>query len=120
MRPFFSLCLLSCLAAGPALAQETGAHSQGDQQSGSVQVGAGTKGDVTPGASGPQDDDGGDGLEPLPATFEIRSPADPFYGPGMLPVGPPRQLRCEIIQDAAARSRCESRAASPNGGQNDG
>lgn len=114
-------CVLATLLAlvGPAFAQDqatTGPQSQGTQQEDTVQVGAGSKGDVTPGSSGPQSDNG-QGIEPLPLTFEIRPPADPFYGPGMLPLAPPGQLRCEIIGDANAKSACEGKAAGVNGGE---
>ena len=100
-------------AAGLAFAQgadtaTVGAQSQGTQQGDSVQVGAGSKGDVTPGSSGPQAE-GGEGIQPLPVTFPIKPPADPFYGPAMLPIAP-GQMRCELIGHATPRQRCEANA----------
>lgn len=117
MKRLLSVFGVLLVVGGSAWAQGTtmGAQSQGEQQSGSVQVGAGSKGDVTPGASGPQDDLG-EGLEPHAVTFEIRPAVDPFHGPGMLPVTPPSGLRCEVIEDASARSACEGKAARLNGG----
>ena len=47
------------------------------------------------------------GIQPLPVTFPIRPPADPLYGPAMLPIALP-QMRCELIGDAAARRRCQA------------
>src|SRR3954447_483365 len=88
--------IMVLVTAAPVFAQgsdtaTTGAEAQGSQQRNSVQVGAGSKGDVTPGSSGPQSE-GGKGIEPLSVTFPIRPPADPFYGPAMLPIVP-RQMR---------------------------
>ena len=103
------------VVCSPTWAQAPGALSPGNQQSGSVQVGAGTKGDVTLGSSGPQSD-AGTGVEPYPVAFDIRPAVDPFKGPGMLPVAPPEELRCEIIEAAEARSACESKAAPLGGG----
>jgi hypothetical protein len=114
-------------APGLALAQGTGtpttaAQTGRTQQSATVQVGAGSKGDVTPGASGPRTEgDDVEKVEPLEAGFRIRPPSDPFLGPMQLPIRPPDRLRCDLIQDAAAQRRCESRAASrPNGGTDGG
>jgi hypothetical protein len=117
MQILRSVVLITLLgAAGPAFAQtSSGAQSQGNQQGDSVQVGAGTKGDVTPGSSGPQLEEHGEPIQPLPATFPVKPAADPFYGPAMLPVVP-RQMRCEVIGDAAARQRCEANAQRQNPG----
>lgn len=111
MRTVLPLVLVTLLAAtGPASAQTAeGSQSQGTQQGDSVQAGAGTKGDVTPGSSGPHLEEAGQAFHSLPATFPIKPPADPFYGPAMLPVVP-RQMRCEVIGDPAARRRCEGNA----------
>jgi hypothetical protein len=111
-----SSIVLSLLASTPAWSQgtpETGAQSQDTQTEDAVQAGAGTKGDVTPGASGPQNDTG-EGVEPAPVTFEIRPPVDPFYGPEALAIEAPEALRCEMIGHPATRQRCEE--ASTNGG----
>ena len=111
MRTLLPAVLVTLLAAtGPAAAQTAqGSQSQATQQGDSVQAGAGTKGDVTPGSSGPQLEEAGQALHSLPATFPIKPPADPFYGPAMLPVVP-RQLRCDAIGDPAAKRRCEGNA----------
>ena len=64
MGTMLPLVLVTLLAAvGPAFAQglgtdSRGAQSQGTQQGDSVQVGAGSKGDVTPRSSGPQPEGG--------------------------------------------------------------
>ncbi len=110
MGTLLPVVLVALLAAvGPAFAQTTsGAQSQGNQQGDSVQVGAGTKGDVTPGSSGPQVE-AGEAIQPLPVTFPIRPPADPFYGPAMLPIAP-GPMRCDVIGDTAAKQRCEANA----------
>lgn len=117
-------CLLSALAApASVLAQGTqpgAAQGGGPQQGGTVQAGAGTKGDVTPGASGPQTRDDTPRIEPAEAGFRTRPPSDPFQGPGQLPIQRPDRLRCEEIQDAAARRTCESRASRPQGGTHGG
>lgn len=121
MKLALSLCLLALLAGlPPAFGQgsgtpSVGAQSQGTQQRGSVQQGAGSKGDVTPGASGPQSASG-EGLEPGPATFDLKPPVHPFYGPGQLPIGSPDQMRCEVIRDSSIRQNCEEEAARLNGG----
>jgi putative membrane protein len=116
--------LLSVLAApASVLAQGTqpGAAQGGEpQQGGTVQAGAGTKGDVTPGASGPQSEGDLAGIEPAEAGFRIRPPSDPFHGPGQLPIQRPDRLRCDVIQDAAAKRQCESRASRPQGGTDGG
>jgi hypothetical protein len=115
MRTLLPVVLLELLAAvGPAFAQTDPGQSQGSQQRDLVQVGAGTKGDVTPGSSGPQPEPG-EAIQPLPVTFTIMPPADPFYGPAMLPIVP-RQMRCEVIGDAAPRRRCETNAQRRNPG----
>lgn len=125
MKRFIGLwCLLPVLAApGPVLAQgsRTGTSQSGQpEQGGTVQAGAGTKGDVTPGASGPQTEGAPAGIEPAETGFRIRPPSDPFHGPGQLPIQRPGRLRCDQIQDAAARRSCESRASRPNGGTHGG
>jgi putative membrane protein len=116
--------LLSVLAApASVLAQDsqTGPAQSGEpEQGGTVQVGAGTKGDVTAGASGPQTEGDPAGIEPAEVGFRIRPPSDPFHGPGQLPIQRPGQLRCDQIQDAAAKRLCESRASRPNGGTHGG
>ncbi|WP_414476029.1 hypothetical protein [Microvirga sp. M2] len=117
MRTLLPVVLVTVLAAaGPAVAQTAeGSQSQGTQQGDVVQNGAGTKGDVTPGSSGPQPDGTGETIQPLPVMFPIKPPADPFYGPGMLPIAP-GPMRCEIIGPAAPRQRCEATAQRRNPG----
>jgi hypothetical protein len=121
MRISLPVVLVTILAAvGPAFSQgadtaTTGAQSQGSQQA--VQVGAGSKGDVTPGSSGPQSE-GGEVIQPLPVMFPIRPPADPFYGPAMLPIAR-HQMRCELIGHVAPKQRCEANAQRRNPGQAD-
>ena len=112
-----SFIVVSLFASVPAWAQgtpETGAQSQDTQTEDAVQAGAGTKGDVTPGASGPQSD-AGEAVEPAPVTFEIRPPVDLFYGPRSLAIEPPQARRCEVIGHPATREKCEQQG-SANGG----
>ena len=112
-RMLVAVGLVTSLAgAGPASAQTAeGSQSQGTQQGDAVQIGAGTKGDVTPGSSGPQLQEAAEALRPFPLGFSIRPPVDPFYGPAMLPIARGK-LRCELIGPAAPKRRCEAQAQS--------
>jgi hypothetical protein len=108
--------LVLILASGLAHAQDsttaaTGAESP--EESGVVQVGAGSNGDVTTGSSG-----GRAAQNPVVAPdtpgFGLVPPSHPFLGPGMLEVWTPARLRCELIGHDNARRRCEAQAARPN------
>ena len=101
--------------AQPAVAQgpdtaTTGAHSEGRQQNGAVQAGAGSKGDVTTGSSGPENG-GSDPVQPLDPGFDIRPSAHPFLGPVALEIRRRGPLRCDLIADDAPRKRCEASQA---------
>jgi hypothetical protein len=85
------------------------------KQNRAVQAGAGSKGDVTTGSSGPSSG-GSEKVTPLATTFEIRPASHPLFGPEPLALQEPRQLRCEVIGHAAARQRCEARATRLKGG----
>jgi hypothetical protein len=113
-----SVCcfLVLLLASGLGYAQDsttaaTGAKSP--KEAGAVQVGAGSRGDVTTGSSG-----GPAAENPVVAPeapgFALVPPSRPFLGPGMLEVRTPERLRCELIGDESARRRCEAKAARPN------
>jgi hypothetical protein len=121
MRALVSVWLLFGLASIPAAFAQgpetgsTGAHSQPTQQRGAVQVGAGSKGDVTTGASGPDSSGVGPLPQPAAVTIRLKPPSDPFYGPGQLPIERPRQLRCEMIGDPRARRSCENKMAKEEG-----
>jgi hypothetical protein len=104
------------LASGPAHGQtsstdaSTGAESP--QGKGAVQAGAGSRGDVTTGASGPEDT-ANPRVAPAAPGFPLVPASDPFQGPGMLEVQTPERLRCELIGDERARRRCEVNAVQP-------
>lgn len=74
-----------------------------------VQIGAGSTAAVTTGSSGPQSSS--DSAHPSGAApFELLPRNRSFFGPGMLPIRAPSQLRCGLIEDRIAQARCESRA----------
>ena len=116
--------LLAVLAApGSVLAQDMATSPPlggRPEQGGTVLAGAGTKDDVTPGASGQRTEGDEAGIQPAEAGFPIRPPSDSFLGPGQLPIQRPGRLRCDLIQDAAAKRLCESRASRPQGGTDGG
>lgn len=102
--------LLSLPVAGSA--QDAGTLSSGAESSqgvGEVQIGAGSTGAVTTGASGPSHA-ANPAIDSLPPEFDIRPPSDPFLGPGQLPINAPDRLRCDQIGAEKARARCEGKA----------
>ena len=108
--------LVLLLASGLAHAQDTTTAATGTEspeESGVVQVGAGSRGDVTTGSSG-----GRAAANPVVAPeapgFIVAPVSHPFLGPGLLEVRTPEQLRCELIGHDNARRRCEAQAARPN------
>jgi hypothetical protein len=109
---FLILLLVSGLAqAQDATTAATGAKSP--EESGAVQVGAGSRGDVTTGSSGSQGADN-PSVAPEAPSFSLAPPSHPFLGPGLLEVRTPERLRCELIGHENARRRCEAQAARPN------
>ncbi len=108
--------LVLLLASGLTRAQGSTRASTGiksPKEAGAVQVGAGSRGDVTTGSSG------GPAAEnavvaPEAPGFALAPPSHPFLGPGMLEVRTPKRLRCELIGQENARRRCEAQAARPN------
>lgn len=74
-----------------------------------VAIGAGSTAAVTTGSSGPQSSP--DSALPSGAgPFDLLPRNRSFFGPGMLPIRAPAQLRCGLIEDGSARARCETRA----------
>jgi hypothetical protein len=109
---FLVLILIPWLAhAQDATTAATGTKSP--EESGGVQVGAGSRGDVTTGSSGSQ---GAENpiVAPEAPGFALAPPSHPFLGPGMLEVRTPERRRCELIGHENARRRCEAQAARPN------
>jgi hypothetical protein len=110
-------CLLVLLlASGLAHAQDSTTAATGTEspeEAGVVQVGAGSRGDVTTGSSG-----GRAAQNPVVAPeapgFALTPVSHPFLGPGLLEVRTPERLRCELIGHENARRRCEAKAARPN------
>lgn len=113
MRELYWLAALSWVALpGPVLGQgneatSAAAQAQGGQRGEAVQIGAGSTGEVTTGASG-ADDPASPAIAPLAAPFAIMPPRDAAAGPAMLPIGPPQALRCDAIAEPRARQRCET------------
>jgi hypothetical protein len=111
----WSVCclLVLILAPGLVLAQTStpaASRAESQEEEGIVQVGAGTRGDVTTGTSG------GRGtpnpvVTPEAAGFALTPISHPFRGPGLLEVRTPERLRCELIGDENARRRCEANEA---------
>ena len=94
---------------------DTGAQTQGPADGGgTVQVGAGTKGDVTPGVSGPQK--GRRGHRARFGHFRDQAPGRPLLRPGSLPIQAPQARAVRSIGYSATRQRCEQQA-SKNGGK---
>jgi hypothetical protein len=107
--------LLLLLAAGLGHTQDTPTAATGPEreESGVVQVGAGSRGDVTTGSSGGPASQS-PVVAPEPPGFPLAPIAHPFLGPGTLEVRTPEQLRCELIGHENARRRCEAKAARPD------
>jgi hypothetical protein len=108
--------LVLLLASGLAHAQDSTTAATGTKspkEAGAVQVGAGSRGDVTTGSSG-----GPAAENPVVAPevpgFALAPASHPFLGPGLVEVWTPERLRCELIGDENARRRCEAKAARPN------
>lgn len=116
----WSVCcfLILILAVGPVLAQTStpaASRAESQEEEGIVQVGAGTRGDVTTGTSG------GRGtpnpiVAPDAPDFALAPLSHPFRGPGLLEVRTPERLRCELIGEENARRRCEIQNAHLNSG----
>jgi hypothetical protein len=105
--------LLLLLAANLGHTQDTPTAASGPEreESGVVQVGAGSRGDVTTGSSGGQASQS-PVVAPEPPGFSLTPVWHPFLGPGMLEVRTPAQLRCELIGEENAHRRCAAKAAS--------
>jgi hypothetical protein len=120
---FLMLIVMVGLLSGPVWAQgnestTSGAQSESAAERGEVQIGAGSTAAVTTGSSGPS----GAKNPTVPgsaAPFDIIPPQDAFLGPGMLPIGPPKALRCDLIADANAQRRCRTVTQGPAGGAGD-
>jgi hypothetical protein len=109
---FLVLLLASWLAhAQDSTTAATGAESP--EESGAVQVGAGSRGDVTTGSSGGRAAEN-PVVAPEAPGFALAPPSHPFLGPGLLEVRTPERLRCELIGHDNARRRCEAKAAWPH------
>jgi hypothetical protein len=108
--------LMLILVPWPGHAQDATTAATGTEspeELGVVQVGAGSRGDVTTGSSG-----GRAAQNPVVAPeapgFALAPVSDPFLGPGPLEVRTPERRRCELIGEENARRRCEAKAARPN------
>ena len=113
-----SVCCFLVLVLVPWLAhaQDTTSAAVGatsPKELGAVQVGAGSRGDVTTGSSGGRAAEN-PVVAPEAPGFALPPVSHPFLGPGMLEVRTPERLRCELIGDGNARRRCEAQAARPN------
>lgn len=100
--------------ASPLRAQgneSTSAASQSESQQavGEVQIGAGSTAAVTTGSSG-KSSSKNPSVAPLPRRFEITPPRAGLDMPGMLAIQAPARLRCNVIEDRNARTRCGAQA----------
>jgi hypothetical protein len=110
--------LVLLLASGLTHAQDTPAAATGTespQESGVVQAGAGSRGDVTTGSSGGRAAEN-PVVAPEAPGFDLTPASHPFLGPGRLEVRAPERLRCELIAHDNARQRCEATKAQSNRG----
>lgn len=103
--------VLSLAVSTSAVAQgnessSTASQAEGPQQGDAVEIGAGSTAAVTTGSSGP-DSSSNPTVPPVAGSFSIRPPQDEFAGPGMLPIRAPQKLRCDLIDEANARQRCQ-------------
>lgn len=121
MRALLGICVaiglmppMVTLAQGPDTATG-GIQSEEERQSGAVQAGAGSKGDVTTRSSGPKGEIA-ESVKPVAAGFEIRPRSHAFWGPAPLDIQQPQNLRCNLIEHPSARQRCEAQAARMRGG----
>lgn len=109
---FLMFILVPWLAhAQDSTSAATGTESP--EESGVVQVGAGSRGDVTTGSSGGRAAEN-PVVAPEAPGFAIAPVPRPFLGPGLLEVRTPERLRCDLIGEENARRRCEAKAARPN------
>ena len=113
-----SVCCVLVLLLVPWLAHAQDSTSaatgtKSPKESGTVQAGAGSRGDVTTGSSGGQAADN-PVVTPEAPGFPLVPPSHPFLGPGVLEVRTPERLRCELIDHENARRRCEAKAARPH------
>jgi hypothetical protein len=114
------LIIVTILFSGPARSQGNdattpGAQSESAAERGEVQIGAGSTAAVTTGSSGPS----GAKNPTVPggaAPFDITPQQDAFLGPRMLPITPPKALRCDLIADANAQRRCRGVTRETAGG----
>jgi hypothetical protein len=108
--------LVLLLASGLGYAQDSTTAATGTEspeESGVVQVGAGSRGDVTTGSSGGRAAEN-PVVAPEASGFALAPVSHPFLGPGLLEVRTPERLRCELIGEENARRRCETKNARPN------
>lgn len=110
MRILRIAAALLVVLGGIAMAQQGQVSQQpGSQQSGEVTVGAGTTSDVTTGSSGEGSGSGDETIQPVDVDMPYPEQPEGLLGtPGSLAIQSPRQLRCDIIEDEAARNRCET------------
>ena len=116
---FLMLIVMFGLLSGSAWSQgnvstTSGAQSESAAERGEVQIGAGSTAAVTTGSSGPS----GAKNPTVPgsaAPFDIIPPQNAFLGPSMLPIRPPKALRCDLIADANAQHRCRATTRTDGG-----
>ncbi len=117
MKRLSACCfLVLLLASGLGQAQDSTTAATGTEspeEFGVVQVGAGSRGDVTTGSSGGRAAEN-PVIAPEAPDFALAPPSHPFLGPGVLEVRTPERLRCELIGHDNARRHCEAKAARPH------
>lgn len=100
--------LATLCACGAVLAQDSPTQVSRPQteEKGVVALGAGSTSAVTTGSSGSTSAPA-DTLPPIPVDMPYPpQPEGALALPGMLPITPPQQKRCDLVQHEAARQFC--------------